>query len=83
MCDLMSVPEVALLLNVTRGYVVGKLLREDALGPVFMRRGRQYVLRANAEAYRCKRHRVARRALRELGHVSQESGLYEKTKTGT
>ncbi len=80
MCDLMSVPEVALLLNVTRGYVVGKLLREDALGPVFIRHGRRYVLRPTVEAYRLQRRRVAERAFRKLMLTSQETALYDKTK---
>jgi hypothetical protein len=79
-CDLMSVPEVALLLNVTRGYVVGKLMREDALGPVFIRNGRRYVLRPKVNAYRLKMRRVAERALCELMLTSQEAGLYDKTK---
>lgn len=82
MRGLMSVADVAQALNVTRGYVVGRLLREDALGPVFIRRGRRYILRAKVEAYRRKRRRVAGRALRELAHESQEAGLYEKTEAG-
>lgn len=76
----MSVSEVALLLNVTRGYVVGKLLREDALGPVFIMRGRRYVLRTEVESYRLQRRRVAERALRKLMLTSQETGLYGKKK---
>jgi hypothetical protein len=82
MCGLMSVAEVAQALNVTRGYVVGRLLREDALGPVFVMHGCRYVLRAKVEAYRHRRRRVAGKALRELARESQEAALYEKTKLG-
>ncbi|WP_079481984.1 helix-turn-helix domain-containing protein [Paraburkholderia hospita] len=74
--NLMSVDEVAQLLNVTRGYVVRRLLRKHVLRPVFIIGGRRYVLRAKAEAYYRKRRRIARRALRELADVCQEAGLY-------
>jgi hypothetical protein len=78
----MSVAEVAELLNVAPLYVVLKLTRTRALGPVFIRRGRRYILRAKVEAYRRKQRRIAGRALRELAHESQEAGLYETTKLG-
>ena len=78
--DLMSVAELARLLFVSRVYVVKKLLRKHILRPVTVRRGRKFVLRAKAEAYRRKRQRIARRALRELARISQEVGLYDNTK---
>ena len=78
--DLMSVAELARLLFVSRVYVVKKLLRKHTLRPVSVRRGRKFVLRAKAEAYRRKRQRIARRALRELARTSQEVGLYDNTK---
>lgn len=80
--DLMSVAELARLLFVSRAYVVKKLLRKHILRPVTVRRGRKFVLRAKAEAYRRKRQRIARRALRELARISQEVGLYDNTKMG-
>jgi hypothetical protein len=77
---LMSVAELARLLFVSRVYVLKKLLRKHTLRPVIVRRGRKFVLRAKAEAYRRKRHRSACRALRELARISQEVGLYGNTK---
>jgi hypothetical protein len=76
--ELMSVAEVAQLLNVTPGYVVHKLLRTHVLRPVFRIRGRRYVLRSTAEAYYRRRRRIARRALRELGRVQQDAGVYDR-----
>ncbi|MHB9839716.1 hypothetical protein Q8F57_033385 [Paraburkholderia terrae] len=78
--DLMSVVEVAQLLFVSRVYVRKKLLRKHVLRPVVVVRGRKFVLRAKAEAYRRKRQRIACRALRELARISQEVGLYDNTK---
>lgn len=75
-CDLMTIAEFAQFLNVSRGYVVRRLLRKHASRPVILRRGRKFVLRAKAETYRRKRQRIARRALRELARVSQEAGLH-------
>ncbi|MPW18932.1 helix-turn-helix domain-containing protein [Paraburkholderia sp. CNPSo 3157] len=72
----MSVTEVAQLLNVSRGYVVRKLLRKHVLRPVVVVGGRRYVPRIKAKAYSRKRKRIARRALRELSRVSQEAGVY-------
>jgi hypothetical protein len=77
---LMSVAELAQLLFVSKKYVSKKLLRKHTLRPVVLRRGRKYVLREKAEAYRRKRQRIARRALRELARISQEGGLYDNTK---
>jgi hypothetical protein len=77
--DLMSVAQVAVLLNVSQGCVVRRLLRTHAFRPVVVVGGHWYVLRANAEAYRRKQCRVASRALWELARISQEAGLYEKT----
>ncbi|SIT39472.1 conserved hypothetical protein [Paraburkholderia piptadeniae] len=74
--NLMSVAEVARLLNVSSGYVMRKLLRKHILRPVIVVGGRRYVLRAKAEAYCRKRKRIAHRALRELARVSQAAGLY-------
>jgi DNA-binding transcriptional regulator YhcF (GntR family) len=78
--DLMSVAELAKLLFVSKTYVRKKLLRKHTLRPVTVRRGRKLVLRAKADAYRRKRQRIARRALRELARTSQEVGLYDNTK---
>jgi hypothetical protein len=78
--DLMSVAELAKLLFVSKTYVRKKLLRKHILRPVTVRRGRKFVLRAKAEAYRRKRQRIARRALGELARISQEVGLYDNTK---
>ncbi|WP_429294718.1 hypothetical protein [Paraburkholderia sp. CI3] len=78
--DLMSISDVAQLLNVSPGYVRKQLMRRHALRPVVVRRGRKLVLRAKAEAYRLKRRRAAGRALHEIALLSQEVGLYEKTK---
>ncbi|REG60760.1 hypothetical protein B0G80_3571 [Paraburkholderia sp. BL6669N2] len=78
--DLMSIAELARLLFVSRVYVVKKLLRKHTLRPVIVRRGHKYVFREKAEAYRRKRQRIARRALRELARISQEVGLYDDTK---
>jgi hypothetical protein len=78
--DLMSVAELARLLFVSPVFVCKKLLRKHTLRPVSVRRGRKFVLRAKAEAYRRKRQRIARRALRELARTSQEVGLYDNTK---
>jgi excisionase family DNA binding protein len=78
--DLMSVAELAKLLFVSKTYVRKKLLRKHTLRPVTVRRGRKFVLRAKADAYRRKRQRIARRALRELARTSQEVGLYDNTK---
>jgi hypothetical protein len=80
--DLMSVAEVAQLLFVSRRYVRKKLLRKHVLRPVVVVRGHKYVLRSKAEAYRRKRQRIARRALRELARASQAVGLYDNTKMG-
>jgi hypothetical protein len=77
MHDLMSVAEVARLLNVTPQYVVERLLRTHVLRPVFRIHGRRYVVRSKAEAYYHRRRRIGRRALGELARVSQEAGLYE------
>lgn len=79
---LMSVAELALLLFVSKTYVSKKLLRKHPSRPVPVRRGRVSVLRAKAEAYRRKRQRIARGALRELARVSQEARLYETTNIG-
>ncbi|MFL9898961.1 hypothetical protein PQR71_12490 [Paraburkholderia fungorum] len=76
---LTSVAELARLLFVSRVYVLKKLLRKHTLRPVIVRRGRKFVLRAKAEAYRRKRRRIARRALRELARVSQDVGMYDNT----
>jgi hypothetical protein len=78
----MSVAELAALLFVSKKYVCKKLLRKHTLRPVVLRRGRKYVLRERAEAYRRKRQRIARRALRELARISQEVGLYDTTNIG-
>jgi excisionase family DNA binding protein len=72
----MSIAELAQFLNVSRSYVVRKLLRKHVLRPVYVFGGRRYVLRSKAYAYRVKRQRIARRALRELARVSQEARLY-------
>jgi hypothetical protein len=72
--------ELAKLLFVSKTYVRKKLLRKHTLRPVTVRRGRKFVLRAKADAYRRKRQRIARRALRELARTSQEVGLYDNTK---
>ncbi|MFM0502968.1 hypothetical protein [Paraburkholderia caffeinilytica] len=80
--DLMSIAELARLLFVSRVYVVKKLLRKHTLRPVTVRRGRRFVPRTKAEAYRRKPQRIARRALRELARISQEVGLYDNTKMG-
>jgi excisionase family DNA binding protein len=80
--DLMSVTELAKLLFVSKTYVHKKLLRKHTLRPVRVRRGRRFVLRAKAEAYRRKRQRIARGALRELARVSQEARLYDTTNIG-
>ncbi|BCF95896.1 hypothetical protein PPGU19_004650 [Paraburkholderia sp. PGU19] len=77
--DLMSVAEVAQLLFVSRGYVRNRLLRKHVLRPVVLVRGRKFVVRAKAEAYRRKRQRIARRALRELARISQGVRLYDNT----
>jgi len=77
--ELMSVAELAQLLNVSRAYVVRVLLCKHAFRPVVMVGGRRYVLRAKAEAYHLKRQKIARRALRELSRTSQEAGLYSLT----
>ena len=53
--ELMSVAEVARLLNVTSGYVVQTLLRKNVVRPVFLIDGQRYVLRSKAEAYYVKR----------------------------
>lgn len=79
---LMSVAELARLLFVSPVFVRKKLLRKHTLRPVTVRRGRKFVLRAKADAYRRKRQRIARRALRELARTSQEVGLYDNTKMG-
>jgi excisionase family DNA binding protein len=76
--DLLSVAEVAKRLHLSPVYVVRKLLHTRALGPVFVVRGRRYFLRAQVEAYRRKRRRIARRALSEIARISQEAGLYER-----
>ncbi|CAB3752446.1 hypothetical protein LMG29542_01753 [Paraburkholderia humisilvae] len=81
--DLMSVGELAQLLNVTASYVRKKLLRKHVLRPVTIRRGRKYASRTKAEAYCAKRKKVARRALRGLARVSQEAGLYRDAITAT
>ena len=72
--EFMAVAEIARLLNVSRGYVVEKLLHSHVLGPVVILGGQRYVLRSKVEAYRRKRQRIARRALRKLACVSQEAG---------
>jgi hypothetical protein len=76
--NLMSVADVAQFLNVSRSYVVRRLLRKHVFRPVLVLCGRRYVLRSKAEAYCRKRRRIARKALRELARVSQEAGLYDK-----
>lgn len=75
--ELLSVAEIARLLNVSPGYVRKRLMRKHVLSPITVRRGRKYALRSKAEAYRKKRSKIARRALRELVHVSQAAGLYK------
>jgi excisionase family DNA binding protein len=74
--ELMTVAEVAQLLNVTRGYIMQTLLRKHVMQPVFVIGGRRYVLRSKAEAYYVKRRRIARRALRQLARVSQEAAVH-------
>ncbi|REG59373.1 hypothetical protein B0G80_2120 [Paraburkholderia sp. BL6669N2] len=80
--ELLSVAEIARLLNVSPGYVRKRLMRKHVLSPIIVRRGRKYALRAKAEDYSKKRSKIERRALRELAIVSQEAELYEKTKAG-
>jgi excisionase family DNA binding protein len=77
MRDLMSVAELAQLLNVTRRYVRKMPMRKHILRPVRVVRGRKYVLSSKAEAYRKKRSKITRRALRELARVSKEAGVYK------
>ncbi|WP_223961412.1 hypothetical protein [Paraburkholderia sabiae] len=72
--EFMAVAEIARLLNVSRGYVVEKLLHSHVLGPVVILGGQRYVLRSKVGAYHRKRQTIARRALRELGRVTQEAG---------
>src|ERR1700752_2573255 len=48
--NLMSVAELAQLLNVSRGYVVRELLCKHVLRSVIVVGGRRYVLRSKAEA---------------------------------
>ncbi|WP_165848106.1 helix-turn-helix domain-containing protein [Paraburkholderia lacunae] len=75
--DLLSVAEVAQLLNVSPSYVVHRLMRTYVLRPILRVHGRRYVLRVTAEAYLRKRRRLARRALRELACIQQKAGAYK------
>lgn len=63
---LISVAEVAKLLNLSQWHVREKLLRKHVLRPVVTLRGKKFVFEVKAEAYRRKRNRIARRALRDL-----------------
>lgn len=73
--DLISVAEVASLLDVSQRYVREVLMRKHILRPVTVPFGKKYVFRARAEAYLRKRRRIARKALRGLIRISQRAGL--------
>lgn len=73
--NLISVAELAVLLNVSRGYAREKLLRRHVLRPVIVLRGEKFVSVAKAEAYRRKRRRIACRALGKLVRISEKAGL--------
>lgn len=73
--NLISVADLAQLLNVSRRYAREVLLRRHILRPVMVLRGEKFVFKARAEAYRRKRRRIARRALRTVVRISERAGL--------
>jgi excisionase family DNA binding protein len=75
--DTMSVSEVAALLHVSPAYVL-RLIVDGKLSAVMNTDGTRAVVRADAEEYRLRARKRARKALEELGRASQEAGLYKK-----
>ncbi|MFM0033941.1 helix-turn-helix domain-containing protein [Paraburkholderia strydomiana] len=79
MNQIMTVAEVAAMLNVSPAYVVA-LIRDGKLPASANAKGIRAVVRTDAEAYRLRAKRHGRKALEELARVSQEAGIYGKQK---
>jgi excisionase family DNA binding protein len=79
MNQIMTVAEVAAMLNVSPAYVVA-LIRDGKLPAGANAKGTHTVVRTDAEAYRLRAKRRERKALEELARVSQEPGIYGKQK---
>ncbi|MFM0480559.1 helix-turn-helix domain-containing protein [Paraburkholderia strydomiana] len=79
MSQIMTVAEVAAMLNVSPAYVVA-LIRDGRLPASANANGTHTVARRDAKAYRLEAKRRGRKALEELARVSQEAGIYGKQK---
>jgi excisionase family DNA binding protein len=77
MSDQLSVADVAAMLNVSPRYVL-RLIAEGRLQATIGPDGRRSIPRANAEKYLAQAKAKSRKALEELGRVSQEADAYKK-----
>jgi excisionase family DNA binding protein len=75
--DQLSVADVAAMLNVSPRYVL-RLIAEGRLRANTGPDGTRSIPRANAEKYLAQAKAKSRKALEELGRVSQEADAYKK-----